>query len=243
MVDADNFITLYRGESNPAIIDRLFKEYDRVMTGMSFNRWDNIKNKITIAGGACRSWVIGQKPNDYDLYFTDATTRQFFSENLVSDMTQRQNRVFRFESYQADQRFARKWDFVNWIYPSNADILRTFDLTICMCAISYHEVTYHDDFFRDLASKSINFYNLQTPLNALLRLQKYIQRGYEADPSQLELLAEAIQAENNKLEFPKDMWKDENGRWIANYLREDVTKHGSPVFLRPQNNDPDDIPF
>lgn len=229
-VDA-NFVTHYRGESVSAAVQRIFDKYDELVKHVNFPGWENIKNPA-VCGGAVRSWVLGEMPWDYDCYFLAEEDRKVFQQQVTTE--RKDDGVYRMEWYGAQNRFARNFDFINFTYSEIERVLNTYDMTIVMAGVDKERFVCHKDFFSDLASKTIKLHHLNSPVNALIRIQKYIQRGYEADPMQMYYLAEHLYMQQEDPKVP-NMTKDENGRWIGNYLR--FKKPTIPAL------DQDDIPF
>lgn len=80
-------------------------------------------------------------------------------------------------------------------YPDIDSIFGHFDYTVCMGAFDCdsHEYHFHEDFWQDVASKSLRFnHNTRFPLNSLLRLTKYKAKGYFISKPEMVKLALTI---------------------------------------------------
>lgn len=76
-------------------------------------------------------------------------------------------------------------------------IFEHFDFSVCMAAFDYDTEKYifHENFYPDIASKTIRF-NPKTkyPLNSILRIQKYKEKGYyTSKPELLKMILTSIQ--------------------------------------------------
>lgn len=82
-------------------------------------------------------------------------------------------------------------------FESPEQIFENFDFTVCMGAYDCDtgEYTLHDDFYPDIASKTLRF-NPGTlyPLNSLIRINKYRQKGYYISKPETVKVALAVAA-------------------------------------------------
>jgi hypothetical protein len=153
-----------------------------------------------IAGGACLSRVTKSKISDYDVYPKNKESLKDICADLIGcgfvlnitdkaitfkindvkdeDGNRAIVQVMRFDEFSSPERI---FDF--------------FDFTVCMAAYdcdgsSWH---FHEDFFTDVASKTLRF-NPRTkyPLASLIRLGKYRKKGYEIGKGESAKIAIAI---------------------------------------------------
>lgn len=206
MADVDNFLYFYRGESLPEAIERIFEGYDRFMENIDHFRLEN----PAIAGGACRSWVLGEKPRDFDIYLTRNKDR----EAIVTDDAGENAPVIRLSSFTTN---GGAIEVINYTYRDLAAILLTFDMTVAMCAVDKEQLVCHEDYLSDLASKSIRFTNLGKPMNSLLRLQKYVKYGFTAHPRELTQLATAFYMMSEEPKMPDFARDPVTGHFVINY--------------------------
>lgn len=157
-----------------------------------------------IAGGAVLSVVTKTAINDYDVYpkneqaFLDAVT---CLDNHGYTLLSVSDRAMTFavpsfdkvkhkpgrEIYQVMHR--------KGFFPSPESIFESFDFTVCMGAYDCDTQKYHfsDTFFEDVASRSLRFNSgTRFPLASLVRLKKYIAKGFAVSKSDLISLALTI---------------------------------------------------
>lgn len=212
-VSEDSFLHFYKDEENPEAIQRLFRGYFQLV-GKEMNL-PQVENPV-IAGGACRSWVIQEKPKDIDVYFTNKQNLEAFDNHFnVNDLKP----VMKFNEKTAFKESVR-FDIIRKAFKDQVAILKTFDLTISMCSVSADTVVCHKDYLADLASKSIVFANLENPLGSLVRMQKYVKYGYTASPKELEALATAIYLLNEEPKLSEWIETDDiTGEVTATYFK------------------------
>lgn len=153
-----------------------------------------------IAGGACLSRVTKSKISDYDVYPKDKESLKDICADMIGQgfvlnitdkaITFKINDVKDEDGNRAIVQVMRFDDF-----SSPKRIFDFFDFTVCMAAYdcddnSWH---FHEDFFTDVASKSLRF-NPKTryPLASLIRLGKYRKKGYEIGKGESAKIAIAI---------------------------------------------------
>jgi hypothetical protein len=157
-------------------------------------------NGAYVAGGACLSRVTKSKISDYDVYPKDKESLKDICANLIGcgfvlnitdkaitfkindvkdeDGNRAIVQVMRFDEFSSPERI---FDF--------------FDFTVCMAAYDCDDSSwhFHEDFFTDVASKTLRF-NPRTkyPLASLIRLGKYRKKGYEIGKGESAKIAIAI---------------------------------------------------
>ena len=147
-----------------------------------------------VAGGAILSPIIGQEVSDYDVYPKDQSklfdilveadeTYGAYVVNISDKcITLKCNKVIKSDGQRCIMQIVTIENF------ENADkIFETFDFTVCMGAYDCDEnkFYYHESFWEDVASRRIN-YNVDTryPYASLVRLRKYIKKGFSISKSE-----------------------------------------------------------
>lgn len=210
----DKYQYYYRGENVPEALERIFEGYERILDANPNIQFAN----AAIAGGACRSWAMGEVPRDIDMYLTQNKDRESI---LTDDDTAP---VYHLGNAFSDEPI----EVINFVYQDLESILNTFDFTVAMCAVDKEQLVCHKNYLADLASKSIVFTNLNKPMNSLLRLQKYVKYGFTAHPRELTLLAQAFYMSSQEPEMP-------------DYARDPVTGHFVIQYKTGTANSP--LPF
>ena len=139
-------------------------------------------NSAFLAGGALTSIFSGRTVNDFDLYFRSNTGRENVSTylNTSSDydkVVESPNAL----TYQSDNQTLQLVK-LNEFIGTPEEILNKFDFTINQAAFDFEtkEFLLGDRFLQDLAKQRLKFNkNTPYPINSLIRLEKYINRGFK----------------------------------------------------------------
>lgn len=148
-------------------------------------------NNVWLAGGALTSLFTDSKINDYDLYFRNKYDCANFIQGIgscaVLQLTKKSVTL-------SIGNFVLQCIWFNY-FDSPDDIFNSFDFTINMAAYDFSadEFVIDPRFFTDLAIRKLVI-NPGTayPINTLLRVSKYENKGYTIDPVELLKLSVAI---------------------------------------------------
>jgi|SRR5581483_5493578 len=144
-----------------------------------------------VAGGAIRSYFENKTPRDIDI-FCATNDDQIAARNAL-------RKEFKFV---LNSDYSVRFDvegltveLVNKSFDTAEDTLKYFDYIIAQAAVGRDYICYHQQYFVDLATKTLTISNLSadTAWLSLSRLQKYIQYGYTAPESELLKIAAHIQ--------------------------------------------------
>lgn len=194
-------LTYYRGEENlNPKIEEAFKWYDEkigahfIATGVKADPF------VILAGGALRSFFMNQAVRDYDLYFRsqerliDAQNRFQYHPWLKIATPSKTSMVF--QKSALDPKGGLDFKTVNIItnkyYEHPRDVIDTYDFTVCMCALNSEEISFHPDYFTDLATKQLRIHKLDEPLQTMWRILKYERYGFEISKEELWRVIEAV---------------------------------------------------
>lgn len=142
-------------------------------------------NGCFIAGGAIHSIVTGTTINDFDIY---PKSRKDF-EDLLINLIEKENFSIVNISNKAvtlecinnlNEKYIAQIIFFKF-YNTAEELFKTFDFTICMAAFDCDtfEYKFHPNFYQDVASKTLRYNeNALYPVNSLLRVKKYSDKGY-----------------------------------------------------------------
>lgn len=146
-------------------------------------------NGCYIAGGSILSIVTEKEINDFDIY--PKSKKDF--ENILVDLIEKESCYIINISERAVTLKSRKHKnylneehtaqvvFFNF-YNNPEELFENFDFTVCMAAFDCDSLEYHfhPNFYQDVASKTLRFNeNALFPINSLLRVKKYSEKGYE----------------------------------------------------------------
>lgn len=167
-----------------------------------------------IAGGSILSQVTKTEISDYDVY---PKTKEDAKNIILGFMEEKDHyfvvnitpRAVTLKSNDVDAKSEKREIIQVMIYDTfetPEKIFANFDFTVCMAAYDCDtdEYTYHKDFWPDVASRTLRF-NSGTlyPLNSLLRVGKYREKGYYISKPELVKIALTI----GKTEQPKS-WQE-----------------------------------
>lgn len=147
------------------------------------------KDICWIAGGALRSYLVGDKVKDIDI----------FSANPEKVL----------EAFRADNTFKAGFEneyianfykdglcyqvILKYKYSSPLETINNFDFTIIAAAINQDGIIVDERFYIDNAQKRLVVKSLPKPLSSVKRAMKYCGRGYHMCPVGLAKILKAIQ--------------------------------------------------
>jgi hypothetical protein len=158
---------------------------------------------VTVAGGFIRSIITGESVQDIDIFYGSGSIDNVMPEMFNFDaikypskaetLDTRTGYVFDEDVDRVEVQLIKRWKFKN-----PAELLEVFDLTIARAAIWYDGAKWqgicHKDYYRDLAAKRL-VYEDRTELRSygILRVLKFVQRGYHIDATNLaKVLADLV---------------------------------------------------
>jgi len=136
--------------------------------------WQN----MYVAGGAITSIFTNKEVNDLDFYFT---SKKYYTE-ILDAIISNSTIVSVTEKSILVNHSGQLLNFILFdIFESANDIFNKFDFTVVMGAynIKKDKLILHDDFLLDVAKRKLVFNNgTLYPILSLLRVNKYVKRGY-----------------------------------------------------------------
>lgn len=158
--------------------------------------WDTFKEAgVMLAGGALTS-IYRKKPiADYDIYFRSKSDLRDVIEDLESRKFACMAKSDRSALFvganikSTDPEDNIKINLVYFKYFKNLkEVFKYFDFTCCMCGYDFKTNSFesHPDFYRDVLLKNIVYSaHSKYPLAALLRVQKYIRKGFNISKKEM----------------------------------------------------------
>jgi hypothetical protein len=194
------------------------------LTSLNINAW--------VAGGAVRDYFLYNNiTSDIDLYFANQESfdgvKEWMLNNIIPFKQVPSSNYYKIHKETGviiyDTKNSLKiryknieFDLVKIFRNDEIQTINSFDMTVCGAAVSSKGVFMVPDFLLDLASKKIHFQNLHSPFSTLLRLEKYIKKGFSCSYSELHKLAFEIKnipiTEINPVEFQLDQIESTYGR-------------------------------
>lgn len=166
-----------------------------------------------IAGGALRSFLVGDKVKDLDIFSSDPESVLSKFKNSESFKLGHENDfISNFYKDGLCYQVIKKYK-----YNSPKETIDSFDFTIVCAAIGIDGIITDERFYIDNAQKRLVVKSLPKPLSTVKRMAKYCQRGYSMCPIGLAKILKAVQ------ENPIN-WNDPNQNEIEFY------PDGTPTF-------------
>lgn len=165
-----------------------------------------ILNDGFLAGGCFKSLVLGEAINDYDIFFCNRESADYFSELFrsmeghtytgkkfsVTVTAITGNAVTLFVSGFGEYL---KIQLITKYFGSPDEVVSRFDFEHCM---SYYKWDYGYKLNFDLISRRDLIFNenCSNPLSAIMRLQKFINQGWNVKPSEIIKIGRAIKSQD-----------------------------------------------
>ncbi len=105
----------------------------------------------------------------------------------------------------------RNFDLIKSVYPTPLDALNSFDFTVCCCSVSKNgNIFYHMNYFDHLDTRKIHFNKIDAN-KSIVRLQRYILKGYTIDNEEIhKLCLEIIKSYTNVKDISENYCKSED---------------------------------
>lgn len=138
-----------------------------------------------IAGGALRRTLQGQEPDsDFDLFFRDKEQLDAFAAQLDAfnmNKVRETEHHLHFRGVLGGKGPQRDVQLIKFkFYTDAADVIDSFDYTICQFAFDGKSLTCGDFALWDLGRKRLAVHKITFPVSSARRLLKYAQQGYVA---------------------------------------------------------------
>lgn len=156
-----------------------------------------------IAGGAVRRTLMSQEPDsDFDFFFRDAEQLDWFKAALEA----RGFSLFRESEHHMHYRgqidgdpMVRDIQLIRFqFYRTAAEVIDSFDFTLCQVAFDGNTLTIGDFTLWDLGRKRLAVNRITFPVSSMRRLLKYTRQGFYACNGALNELLRAT-ADNPEL--------------------------------------------
>jgi len=139
---------------------------------------------VVAAGGFIRSLILGEQPNDLDLFTPSPAHAKVYADTVANGEavieTANAYTIRPSESLKFPVQFIHRWS-----YPSPEELLGSFDFTIACAAVWYDKEwksLVHPKFYSDLAAKRLIYLSPkreEEPGGSLLRVLKFTGRGFK----------------------------------------------------------------
>lgn len=158
--------------------------------------------QVMLVGGACRSFVDGQDPNDFDVFivgFADSTLKgPTLKEHLIAQYDLSWERIFT-----CPAGLLHSWKTPNGKvqlitpreYRDIADMFQSFDFTICQAAFDGKDLYYTDEFWKDVTDRKLTLLKMTYPLATMNRMYRFKSYGYNIFQASEDFLRQTIEGE------------------------------------------------
>lgn len=150
-----------------------------------------------LGGGAIRRTIMGASPDsDFDFFFTGEDQFSLFTVALAGKGYKLKRETEHHQQWEGYCEVAERVIEVQCIrfqyYGSKAQVLDSFDFTICQFVYDGTEIAASDYALWDLGRKRLAINKITYPLSSMRRLLKYARQGFTACDGCLSTLATAI---------------------------------------------------
>jgi hypothetical protein len=180
---------------------------------------------LIVGGGFIRSTIAGEKPSDIDIFGPDKKRLEGHARRLAIRRDTRYNKTPNATTVLTPNRIPIQF-VTRWIFEAPADVVHSFDFTVCMASIWYDAATAHwksfigNEFYPDLAARRLVYTSPQRNEDAggsLMRVRKFLARGYNIQaPSLGAVVARLVMALKNRGEMDEEFM----GQVLTGLLRE-----------------------
>jgi len=147
-----------------------------------FNCW--------VAGGAVLSYIDNRPINDFDIYFTNKEDRRKCFDYLKAKegiVTVNNDIIIRMLYNNKTLELTTNY------YESPQHCVDDYDYSVCGIGVDCEKVYKVDNFYDGWRNKLLVLNNIQNPVKNLIRMQKYLRRGYRMTETETMRLVNSIQ--------------------------------------------------
>jgi len=150
-------------------------------------------DQLYLAGGAIRAIISGEEISDWDMFGPDATKLKILAQSLTGTRSPGCRLWSTKYAYTVLSNNRKPVQFIKrWLYSDPSHLVRDFDFSICSAAIWWEKDQWHTKchpaFYPDLAARRLRYLNPSRDEDAggsLLRVTKFLKRGYSIAPEDL----------------------------------------------------------
>lgn len=156
----------------------------------------NRPGQVFVGGGFIRAVVGREDVSDIDMFGNSAALLGILSERLVNNRKENNEKCKMHTTKNAitiltENRLPVQM-ITRWLFENSESLINSFDFSVCASAVYYKDGEWRSqvspDFYSDLAAKRLRYTNPVREEEAggsMLRVLKYIKRGYSISPESL----------------------------------------------------------
>lgn len=209
-------------------MELLREDLHRVVSHLPSDLIEQIKLtlSVVVAGGFIRDLIAGERIRNIDVFGVTKETLSMVATNLKTIRNGRLHFTDNAITLLSPPRMPIQF-ITRWLFMSSADILASFDFTICQALVRWDTLNNKwmgecgSMFYHDLASKRLRYTNPVREEEAggsMLRVIKFVEKGYHISP---ESLGKVIGRLVGKVDFERlENGRTDIGSIITGLLRE-----------------------
>jgi hypothetical protein len=167
-----------------------------LLDNLSSDLYSKLKSsKAFVAGGALTSVFSRNEINDYDLYFKDEDGLEEMINYFEDEDYTKENESFNAVTYKNNDNVFQLIK-LNEFTTVPEVVIDKFDFTINQVAYDFEVDKFFivDTFLKDLAARQLVFNNKTPyPIATLIRVEKYLNKGFNINPIELGKIALEVQ--------------------------------------------------
>jgi hypothetical protein len=167
-----------------------------LLDNLSSDLYSKLKSsKAFVAGGALTSVFSRNEINDYDLYFKDEDGLEEMINYFEDEDYTKENESFNAVTYKNNDNVFQLIK-LNEFTTVPEVVIDKFDFTINQVAYDFEVDKFFivDTFLKDLAARQLVFNNKTPyPIATLIRVEKYLNKGFNINPLELGKIALEVQ--------------------------------------------------
>ncbi len=151
-------------------------------------------NKAIVAGGFLRACIAGEQKSDIDIFVPSVED----AKALVDDLQSNESRaVIVTENATTLYGIGLPLQVIHkWTFETAHAVLESFDFTIARSGVWFDGITWRGladgRFYSDLAAKRLRYTQNGVPGGSILRVLKFVARGYRIPPYEFASLVDAL---------------------------------------------------
>lgn len=147
-----------------------------------------------LVGGSVRRFIIGQQQDsDFDVGFTSADQLETSTEHLIGKGAKRTTDTNFYRGFAVEiEGKSRVVQFLKVAYGTAAEVIDSFDFTICQAAYDSESLTLGDYTLFDLGRKRLAIHKVTYAKSTIRRMLKYGKQGFSVCNGCIDSILKAV---------------------------------------------------
>jgi hypothetical protein len=175
-------------------------------------------DKCYLAGGAMRSLITGETPQDYDLFFSEESEVDLVKEKLAVMGAEcywacPEGKMFSYKIVKKvedeffNDKIEIKIQLILETYENLEDHLQLFDFDCCCCGTDGQSITFTKKFVKSVKFKRLTLNCLMFPVATIKRLVKFSNKGFNINPSVVSIVESIHTAGMHGVTYDEDQMR------------------------------------